>query len=227
MAILHGNILFFLGKKAIHESKISGDTKQMLLEKYNGACTIVNEGQILDITYALTNEVSVEEYISMVKRKTAQLFIYSAQTGAILSDGSQKQIQILSEIFEKFAVAFQIKDDLQDLEKSPNNDTFGSDIKRGNMTLPIIYALNNSTISGRKKLETLLGKPDLSDDEIQEIIKILRNSKGIQFAEKLAEEQIQEAKTLLEKNKKLFKKTDEIFVLIDCVILQFAAQKLI
>ena len=215
MAILHGNILFFLGKQAILDADIPHEKKAVAISRYNNACTIVNEGQILDITYALTNQATVEDYIQLVKKKTAGLFIYSAELGAILADSNKEQLKILSECFEKLAIAFQINDDIDDMDLSGKNNSFGSDIKKGNMSLPIIHALNKSGSRQRNKLESLLGKADMNQDDILGILTIIKHTRSLEFSTSMAEKTISQAKNLLDKNKKVFRNTKEIFSLMN------------
>jgi len=206
VAILHGNILFSLGEKCIFDAGISKKAKEKVLVGYNKTLKTVNEGQILDITFALMQDIGEEEYLDMVTRKTSALFEYSALSGAFLADGSEGQCTILQELSRCLAIAFQIRDDIIDLtDPSLKGHLPGSDIKKGNMTLPIICAIKNSNHEQRKILDKVLCVNSADEIDIQNAIGIIKDTGAIKISERISKREINKAKAILNINKDKFK----------------------
>ena len=216
MAILHGNILFTLGEKCLLQADIFPDKKKILLEEYNDALRVVNEGQILDITFALMQDIDEEDYVEMVCKKTAGLFEYSAFSGALLAGGNKEQIKILTDVVKSIAIVFQINDDVLDItDSSAKGHSLGSDIKKGNMTLPIIFALKNADRKQREILSDVLGSNAASQENIKKAIEIIKITGAVEYCKKFAEKEIKKVKAILDKNINKFKDLEFFFDMIE------------
>lgn len=218
MAILHGNLLYSLGEKCLHDADISPERKNILLKKYNDALGTVNEGQILDITSALMQDIDEREYIEVISKKTSGLFLYSSELGLILADSSSVQNKALTDAVKSIAVAFQVKDDIMDITDSDaKGHSLGSDIKKGNMTLPVLFALKKAGRKNKERLMNLLGRNVLTKKEADSAIDIIVSSGAIDSSERIANGEIRKARKLLDKNTKLFKDTNFFYQLIEKV----------
>jgi octaprenyl-diphosphate synthase len=84
------------------------------------------------------NPFDLDEYINVIKLKTASLYRASARLGCMTADATEETRHVMSEYAELVGTAFQIMDDLVDIERSVKENTPIGDVKEGKVTLPII-----------------------------------------------------------------------------------------
>jgi geranylgeranyl diphosphate synthase type I len=120
-----------------------GDAGRVLLE-LNEATLRVCEGQHLDIAYEGRADVSVAEYLEMVRLKTGALFRASLAAGAISGGGTPEQVTALQAFGEQAGVAFQVRDDVLGIwgEEEETGKPVGSDLRQNKRSLPVICALS-------------------------------------------------------------------------------------
>ncbi|MBP1907488.1 heptaprenyl diphosphate synthase [Paenibacillus turicensis] len=142
-----------------------------------------------------TNQ-SVRNYLLRIRRKTALLIAISCQLGAIAAGVSKEHSRLLYQYGYNVGMAFQIRDDLLDLcgtEKAIGKPP-GSDMRQGNITLPVIYTLQHS--SNKEKLlaeiDTIRHQAD-GDKDTSKAIEYIVNGPGIKMAEALADQFINKA----------------------------------
>jgi geranylgeranyl diphosphate synthase type II len=113
----------------------------------------VCEGQALDKEFEKREEVTLEQYLEMITKKTAWLIRLSTQLGAILGGGSSDQIDAMSHFGQQLGIGFQIQDDWLDYvgEENTLGKKVGSDLK-----------LDKKTFVSLKYQEILLQKPELT-----------------------------------------------------------------
>jgi len=114
----------------------------------------VCEGQALDKEFEKREEVSLEEYLEMITKKTAWLIRLSTQLGAILGGGSSEQVEAMTHFGQKLGIGFQIQDDWLDYvgEENTLGKRVGSDLK-----------LDKKTFVSLKYQEFMLQKPELNN----------------------------------------------------------------
>lgn len=102
--------------------------------------------------------LTVDDYFSIIRSKTAYLFSACSAIGAILADQSPGTIQRMAEFGLNFGLAFQITDDTLDYEAQ--NDSWGkrvgADLNEGKQTLPLLHALQNATENDRSAMLSVL-----------------------------------------------------------------------
>jgi geranylgeranyl diphosphate synthase type I len=118
------------------------DAGRMLLA-LNEATLRVCEGQHLDIAYEGRADITVAEYLEMVRLKTGALFGASLAAGAISGGGAPAQVAALQEFGEQVGVAFQVRDDVLGIwgEEEKTGKPVGSDLRQNKRSLPVIRAL--------------------------------------------------------------------------------------
>ncbi len=152
-------------------------------------------GEIEQIRDFFNMNQSVRHYLLRIRRKTALLIAVSCQLGAIASGAAKKFVNRLYSFGYNVGMAFQIKDDILDIigtEKELGKPP-GSDIKQGNITLPVIYALEEMDIQEKlfsevERIRSLDGQTDVSG-----FLEMIRSSSGIERAEALANQYIDKA----------------------------------
>lgn len=152
------------------------------------------QGEICQLSSTFDINVSLREYLDRICRKTALLIAACCQVGAVVAGAREEYVRCLYHYGRNLGIAFQITDDVLDMTASPNylGKPVGSDLRQGVITLPAIHALK--TCSSHNKLANLLTKRDKTPAEIKEVIAIIRECGGIDYALKLAERYLTRAR---------------------------------
>jgi heptaprenyl diphosphate synthase len=152
-------------------------------------------GEMEQIRMFFRTDQSVRDYLLRIRRKTALLIASSCHMGALAAGVPHRQCQALYSFGYNVGMAFQIRDDIldligteQELGKPP-----GSDIRQGNITLPVIYALQDPAIRPKllEQIEAIRSAEGNAD--IADFLELVRRSAGIDRAEELADRFIAKA----------------------------------
>ncbi|MBW7473443.1 heptaprenyl diphosphate synthase component II [Paenibacillus oenotherae] len=152
-------------------------------------------GEMEQIRDFFNTEQSIRNYLRRIRRKTALLIAISCQLGAVASDANRTIANQLYRFGYNVGMAYQIGDDLLDLlgtEKQIGKPP-GSDIRQGNITLPVLLALQEPAL--RDGLLNEINKIRESDGagETNTVLNIIRKSGGIAIAEDLVSRYIAKA----------------------------------
>ena len=142
----------------------------------------MSQGELLQIEKARRLDIDEKTYFNIITKKTASLIASCCALGASASNSSKTQINKFYKLGEKIGIAFQLKDDLFDYGKRKIGKPTGIDIKEKKLTLPLIYALNNSSNSKKKWL--INSVKNSSDDVIKDIINYVTEIGGIDYTQK-------------------------------------------
>ncbi|SFS81448.1 heptaprenyl diphosphate synthase component II [Paenibacillus sp. BC26] len=145
-------------------------------------------GEMEQIRDFFNTEQSVRNYLLRIRRKTALLIAISCQLGAIASGADRKTANCLYRFGYNVGMTFQIRDDLLDLlgtEKQIGKPP-GSDIKQGNMTLPVLLAMQEPSIKDDLLVEINKIRESNGAGETKKALNIIRKSAGIHTADAMA-----------------------------------------
>lgn len=157
-------------------------------------------GEMEQIRFFYNSGQKVRDYLLRIKRKTALLIAVSCQLGAIAASAPERTARQLYSFGYYVGMAFQIRDDLLDLcgtEKEIGKPP-GSDIKQGNITLPVIYALQEDKLRPQllKELEVIRERDGQTD--VSAFLELIRGSAGLRRAEEMANRYIDKAIRVLD-----------------------------
>lgn len=171
IAILSGDTLFAYAYQ--YAQKADKDILSDILSVFNKTAIEVCEGQQYDLNYELRNDVSVEEYIHMIKLKTAVLFGASLKIGAIIGGAESLESDKLYNFALNIGLGFQLKDDLLDTfgDESVFGKKTGGDILSNKKTFLYLKALEVADEETNKILITLYNSNNINDDEKIESVK--------------------------------------------------------
>ena len=169
-----------------------------LLKIVSTAVRSMSEGELMQIEKARKLDITEEVYYEIITNKTASLIASCCATGAS-SVAADKTIVEKMRLFGEYAgIAFQIKDDLLDYESSlKTGKPSGIDIKEHKMTLPVIYALQNCTKEQKKFIINTIKNDSENVKKVAEVIKLVIDSGGAEYARKKMMEYREEAFKLL------------------------------
>lgn len=179
-AVYIGDYLFCLCFKILAtttsiERGIEMDTKVM---------TNICLGEVEQLNSRYDREVSVKNYLKRISGKTAKLFSLSLYLGAAESNCDKKLCRLFWEIGHNIGMAFQIIDDILDYsqDSSKTGKDCSNDLKDGVYTLPLLIADKKNI----KELNNILDKKKYNDEDVENIMSIVRNSSAIDEARTLA-----------------------------------------
>ncbi|MDZ7372374.1 MAG: polyprenyl synthetase family protein [candidate division KSB1 bacterium] len=159
----------------------------------------VCEGQALDKDFESRPTVSLDEYMEMIDKKTAELFSVSCQLGALTGSGDDRSVEALGNYGRKLGLAFQIQDDLLDVlsPEEISGKPQASDIRRRKKTFLFVHALTAANEQERTwLLETYAGST-ISEENVQKVMELFRSTGAIERAEALVSELLAAARRAL------------------------------
>ncbi len=158
----------------------------------------ISEGEVLQLLNIKNAKVSESEYFEVIERKTACLFKAACQIAGILSESNQNTIGALGSFGMHLGNAFQIIDDTLDYESDSlvMGKEIGDDLSEGKVTLPMIYALENTKGSEKETLSHAIKNADSSN--IDNIVDILLSVNAFEYSRKIAKNESTKALKSLE-----------------------------
>tara|TARA_B110000240_G_C13511299_1_gene459588 strand:+ start:81 stop:710 length:630 start_codon:yes stop_codon:yes gene_type:complete len=177
------------------------DTKEYdLLGEVSKAVKSMSEGELLQIEKARKLDITEEVYFEVIQQKTAVLIETCCVVGAQSVGASLEDQEQLRRFGKELGLAFQIKDDLFDLEKvNFTGKPTGIDIKEQKMTLPLINALSNANAAKRKQIIRTIKKHNDRPKKVQEVVDFVNQSGGLEYARLKMEMHLENARELLSK----------------------------
>ncbi len=175
-ALNAGDTLFTLAHLALFRLTDRGVPPESVLSALRillTACLRLTEGQFLDLRFEGEDGVSVEDYLFMIARKTAELLSAACELGALVAGASPEARGRLRVFGHHAGIAFQIQDDILGLWGDPavTGKPVGSDLRRGKKTFPVLYAL------GREPgLRYILPDVAYSSDNLQAAMALINRS---------------------------------------------------
>jgi octaprenyl-diphosphate synthase len=160
----------------------------------------MSQGEIHQLLHRGDLALDEEQYMEVIRRKTACLIQAACKVGALLAEAPQDQVEALAQYGHNLGIAFQIVDDLLDYTADERvlGKATGTDLREGNLTLPVICALSRATSDDRNRMETIIGDPDLAREEFDSILDLIIKYGGIEYSKDRAQEHVDQAKTCLD-----------------------------
>jgi octaprenyl-diphosphate synthase len=158
------------------------------------------EGELLQLTVLGKSEITEQQLLDIVERKTAYLFSGCTKLPALAAGLNHGSAERLAEIGKSLGMAFQLVDDLLDLTST--RDVLGkpvaSDLKEGKMTLPVFFAISNARPEDTMKVQTVLDEREFRSVDCAEILHLVEQSDGLERTRNLAQRYARRAIQLLE-----------------------------
>jgi len=208
-AILAGDSLLSIAYEFLLKD-CDGNAKEVIGAFTHGLIEVC-EGQSLDTDFELRKNVSLSEYIVMIKKKTAAMAEMCCRIGAILGGGTKTQVNALGNYGLNLGIAFQIQDDLLDIsaDEKEFGKTIGGDLVEGKKTFLFLEALEKSKGEDRKKLLKVIEKKGIRRNQVAGYKMIYEELGVLDDARREIKDYTQKAlrplNSLNDENKKIFK----------------------
>ncbi|HVH38407.1 MAG TPA: polyprenyl synthetase family protein [Gemmatimonadaceae bacterium] len=192
VAVLMGDFLF---SKSIAELVRLGDMEP--LRVFTQASNEMTLGELRQLASYDALGFTEADYYTLIRAKTASLVGAACEMGALA--GAPRFRAPMRRFGERLGMAFQIADDLLDYTEveEVTGKPSGNDLKEHKVTLPLIAALPHMTAAQRGQVDALFGDPTPSDAAITEVVGIVTESGGLDYARRKGEEFAQEAEAAL------------------------------
>ncbi|MBR4729349.1 MAG: polyprenyl synthetase family protein [Prevotella sp.] len=162
---------------------------------------ILAAGEILQLSNISNQEISEDVYYQVINKKTAVLFEACSEMGAISAGASEAEIVKARKFGHNIGMIFQIRDDIFDYYDSKEiGKPTGNDMTEGKLTLPVIYALNNSKYESMQTLAKKVKAGTINPDEIAVLVEFTKQHGGIEYAEQKMEEFAKEAQKYIDES---------------------------
>jgi geranylgeranyl diphosphate synthase type I len=158
LAINAGDMLFAMAHRALYQGLEDLDGPQASLGRhiFSETCMQLMEGQHLDLEFEQRAQVSLEEYVTMVRGKTGAVMGAALSLGALCGGADSDQVAMLRAAGVELGLAFQAVDDALALwgDPSQTGKAVGNDLKRGKKSLPVVLgaAKGHSWAGGQASL---------------------------------------------------------------------------
>ncbi len=176
VAILSGDFLF------ARASEISTDLGTDVCRLLARTIAILCDGQIREVDSSAKVEQEVENYLQIIRRKTASLIATSCRIGGMLSDATAERTDILEAFGDALGMAYQLSDDIMDITASQMElgKEPGVDLKEGVYTLPVLHALAHD--EHREELARILGHGAPDGEMLDRALEVVRDGGSIEHA---------------------------------------------
>lgn len=181
IAVLMGD--FFLAKCLV----CSNAAESLTISKILADMVIrLSEGELEQQSNVRSHQLSEEAYFSVISGKTASLFAGCLKIGAVSANATDAEVEKMTEVGELMGLVFQMRDDIFDY--FPTNDKVGKptghDIYEGKITLPLIYALKQSSNEECHRMRNIIESNEkLSQEQVSLLVDFAKASGGIEYAQ--------------------------------------------
>ncbi|MFN4115198.1 MAG: polyprenyl synthetase family protein [Inhella sp.] len=172
--------------------------RMRVLEVLAEATNVIAEGEVLQLLNVHDPDTTVEQYLRVIRYKTAKLFEASARLGAMLSDAPAEIEDAAAEYGRAMGTAFQLIDDVLDYEGDAEllGKNIGDDLREGKPTLPLLLAMQFAQGEQAALLRHCVEHGEV--ERLAEVVQIVRNSGALQTTREAAQKEADRAAACLQ-----------------------------
>lgn len=153
--------------------------RMRVLEVLADATNVIAEGEVLQLMNMHDPDIEVDQYLRVIRFKTAKLFEASARLGAVLAEAPHDVEEACADYGRSLGTAFQLVDDLLDYEGSTSQlgKNVGDDLREGKPTLPLLVAMARGSAQERELIRHAIEHGEVA--RLGEIVEIVRHTGAI------------------------------------------------
>lgn len=193
VAILSGDYIF---ARAFHLIANQGYGAHISMRLAELVCNL-SVGEIIQDHAVYQASRGMDDYYERIQKKTADFLEICCELGSLAGGASAETADKLAEYGHAIGMAFQITDDLLDIEQTSEKigKPAGNDIRQGIVTLPVIRALETSPDAD--ELRAIVTDMEMTDDMVERALAIVKATDAVEFAKDKADEYLAHAKAVL------------------------------
>ena len=180
---------------------IATDTGKLpIIRVITNVTGVMSEGEIQQLLNKKRLDLTEEQYMDVIYRKTAVLISAACEVGGLLANAPDPQVLALKEYGRHLGIAFQMADDLLDYIADPNvtGKAIGTDLAEGKLTLPLIHALEMADSQTKPAMEKIILDEQASDKDFAFMLDTIIRSGGVDYTNQKAQEHVASAKLCLD-----------------------------
>ena len=190
-AMVAGNVLRVMADKCLEGLMDHGLEPDRALEAVGlltEAYLEMIEGQYLDISFEGRHDISMDEYLAMISRKTGALIRCSVNLGALIGSRDMATVAAFRECGVSLGHVFQIRDDLLGVwgDEETTGKPVGADIRRKKNSFPLVYAMAVAEGKDKQVLVDIYGQEHLADNDVATVLDVMEHVNVREQGESLA-----------------------------------------
>ena len=171
--------------------------RMRVLEVLADATNVIAEGEVLQLMNMHDPDLAVDDYLRVIRFKTAKLFEASARLGAVLADAKPAVEESCAAYGRSLGTAFQLVDDLLDYEGATLllGKNVGDDLREGKPTLPLLIAMERGSAEERELMRHAIEQGEVA--RLPEIVEIVRRTGALSATREAARAEADKAQQTL------------------------------
>ena len=171
--------------------------RMRVLQVLADATNVIAEGEVLQLMNMHDPDLSVDDYLQVIRFKTAKLFEASARLGAVLAGADAALEEACADYGRSLGTAFQLVDDLLDYEGNSNElgKNVGDDLREGKPTLPLLLAMERGSQADRALIRHAIEQGELQ--KLDEVLAIVRRTGALDATRAAAQAEADKARAVL------------------------------
>ena len=172
--------------------------RMRVLEVLADATNVIAEGEVLQLMNMHDPDLAVDDYLRVIRFKTAKLFEASARLGAVLAGAEGALEESCADFGRSLGTAFQLVDDLLDYEGNSDElgKNVGDDLREGKPTLPLLVAMERASEAERALIRHAIEHGELQ--KLPEILSIVRRTGALDATRAAAQSEADKARAVLQ-----------------------------
>ena len=164
-----------------------------IMEIVADATNVIAEGEVLQLLNMHNPDVNEEQYLQVIRSKTAKLFEAAGQLGALVAGGGEAEIEAAAEYGRSIGTAFQLIDDVLDYSGNAADigKNVGDDLREGKPTLPLIYLMRHGDAAQRELVRSCIENGD--EQHFDQILAAITGSGALDYTRRAAENSARQA----------------------------------
>ena len=148
----------------------------------SNAAAVIAEGEVLQLSAAKNTETNEDEYLQVIRGKTAELFAAACEVGAVIAGRPKAEQAACRSYGMNLGIAFQLVDDALDYGGASSilGKNAGDDFREGKITLPVVLSFRRGDAAERDFWRRTLERSDVREGDLEEAIAIMRRHRALE-----------------------------------------------
>jgi octaprenyl-diphosphate synthase len=152
------------------------------LDILSSAAAVIAEGEVMQLSAAKNTATNEDEYLTVIKAKTAELFAAACEVGPVLAGRPKVEQASCRSYGMNLGIVFQLIDDALDYggKAAKLGKNVGDDFREGKITLPVVLSFRRGSASEREFWDRTLGRGEIRDDDLDTAIALMAKHRAIE-----------------------------------------------
>jgi octaprenyl-diphosphate synthase len=152
------------------------------LDILSSAAAVIAEGEVMQLAVAKNTATSEDEYLAVIRAKTAELFAAACEVSPVLAGRPKSEQTAARSYGMNLGIAFQLIDDALDYsgKSAKLGKNVGDDFREGKITLPVVLAYRRGNKTEREFWNRTLGRGETSDDDLPHAVELMAQHRTIE-----------------------------------------------